>query len=342
MVPNASRPGAAGSSTFDFARCQLPSASITLHTTANSSGISDIASVSPTSRPCVHESSRSANTRGRGQVGDRQPGDAAPTSRRSSSCRRLARGAELTMARWMPPSAVAPVAGHLARHRRAPPDCLRTAGRDPRRAARLSCGIDSPVRRDSSTCRPTASSEPRSADSRSPSLTRGADVAAHELAAGDVQHAPQAHDHAAGTGQILQRLSIARCAAPGRSTGRPRPARDGQHAGVAQVAGSAYTAAVASSSRNIGCVSAFQAMRSTPCATPTAGRSGRRAATAVPLLHRSGLGTRRSGTMLLGAGVSASARASKRCRRGEGGGRAASARPAPRVVAWRSCETSSW
>jgi hypothetical protein len=173
-APSASTACGCRVSTCWRARRQAPSASITVQTTANSSGMIDIASVSPTSRPEVHEPSRQANTLAAKRQVSAARKATARTRRESWSCSRLGRGAISASTPPMRPMAVRkPVASTWAMPSpwtTSVPACS-VAASAVRTSASLSTGADSPLSSDSSTRSPCASCRRASQARRSPSWT---------------------------------------------------------------------------------------------------------------------------------------------------------------------------
>ena len=154
------------------ARRQAPSASITVHTTANSSGTMDMASVRPTSRPADQEPSRQAKSIAATTQVMSATMATACTRRLSSACSRLWRGATAPIAPPMRPSAVR---GPVAVTSATPSPCTTSVPAFSRLASAspgcLSTGTDSPVSIDSSTRRPCDWRSTASQARRSPSST---------------------------------------------------------------------------------------------------------------------------------------------------------------------------
>ena len=92
VAPSASTACGWRVSTFSRARRQAPSASITVQTTANSSGMIAMASVNPTRSPAVHDPSRQAKTLAANTQVITARKATARTRRTSCSCKRLGRG----------------------------------------------------------------------------------------------------------------------------------------------------------------------------------------------------------------------------------------------------------
>lgn len=177
VVPSASMAWGWRVSTLTFASLQAPRASMTVQTTANSSGTSDIASVRPTRAPAVQEPSRQTNAPVARMQTEMPSTATRPASRVSSSCRRLARGVMLDSEPPMRPSAVAaPVAVTSATPSpctiKVPAKSVSQPAAEPSDTSSFATGTDSPVSSDSSARTPCASTRLASQASRSPSLSK--------------------------------------------------------------------------------------------------------------------------------------------------------------------------
>ena len=184
-APSASSAGIRRVRTWLFAMRQAPIAWNTVRTTGNSSGSSDIATVSPASTP----SSQSWRTTPwmATIVPHRRNAKIARRLTTTATSRSSAVRSTSTSASTLPirPIAVRPPVAITSKlpwppttsvpektaGRSSPPGCTSTLGAAPASRARLRTGTDSPVRSDSSIWRFIASARTPSAGTRSPSAT---------------------------------------------------------------------------------------------------------------------------------------------------------------------------